>query len=120
MRASKQLKTRLKRDKNAYYDPLYTPFLEEREPLNETLRKAARREFLEEKPVPYDEFLKRNQRESEDIGVLLGKKEEFPRTFAKDEALEEALKKERTRRERRQVKEEVETKEKHKKEAYYG
>lgn len=99
---------------------MYTPFLEDRDPLNETLKKAARREFLEDKPVPYDEFLKRNERESEDIGVLLGKKQEFPRTFGRDEALEEALKREATRRERKHVEEEVKTSERHKKEAYYG
>ena len=96
------------RDQKAYYDPYYVPFVEFLDPLNKTLIKAAR-DKLSPPAVEYDEYLKRKQLEKNDIDVLLGKKEEIPRTFGKDEGLEQALKKAKTHREAQYVAEEVKT-----------
>lgn len=84
------------------------PFVEILDPLNKTLIKAARNR-LSPPTQEYDEYLKEKQREKYNIDLLLGKKEKIPRTFGKDEALEQALKKEKTKREAKEVADQVKT-----------
>lgn len=76
------------------------------DPLNKSLIRAAKR-HLSPPPQQYDDYLKDQEREKYHIDVLLGKKELIPRTFGKDEGLEQALEKEKVHREAEMVAEEV-------------
>ena len=97
------------------------PLVDILDPLNKTLIRAAKQR-LSPPAQQYDEYLKDKEREKYHIDLLLGKKEEIPRTFGKDEGLEQALQKATTQREADMVAEEVKTDfhlNKKKKDPYY-
>ena len=105
---TKEIKNRLKREKGTYYDPFYLPIVDFLDPLNKTLIRAAKRR-LSAPSQQLDEYLKDREFEKNNIDILLGKKEEIPRTYGKDEGLEMALNKARIHREKEKVAEEVKT-----------
>jgi hypothetical protein len=73
------------------------PIVDILDPLNKTLIAAANRR-LSPPAQQYDEYLRNQEREKYHIDLLLGKKEDIPRTYGKDEPLELAVQKAQTRR----------------------